>query len=96
MVTTNAWRPIETAPRDGTRILLWDSTKNLAVSGFWNTDPGIDTPNGYEPAWAWWVSNEDLVMWDGGPDDAPSYWQPLELPPECEAPQERSPSEPPQ
>jgi hypothetical protein len=76
------WRPIESAPRDGTAILLWDASKNVVVSGCWHNEPEHDSPiNGYEPGWAWWVSDEDTVMWDGGPDDIPTHWLPLPSPP---------------
>lgn len=33
-----AWQPIETAPRDGTRILLWDAERAEAVFGRWLDD----------------------------------------------------------
>jgi hypothetical protein len=75
------WQPIETAPRDGSRLLFWDSAKGLAISGSWHIDGGRDDPGGYVPPWAWWVSDEDVVMWDSGPDDAPSHWMPLREPP---------------
>lgn len=72
------WRPIETAPKDGTRILLYDAQKDIVISGCWYDEPIIDTPNAYEPGWAWWTADEDVIMWDSGPDDAPHYWAPLE------------------
>lgn len=76
------WNPIETAPKDGTRLLLWHKD-GYVVSGRWHSDPGIDNPNAYEPQWAWWVSDNEIVMWDGGPDDHPSHWMPMpELPKE--------------
>ncbi len=77
---TEEWRTIESAPQDGTRLLLWDAKKDIAVSGRWHHEPGIDTPNAYEPAWSWWVSDEDIIMWDGGPDDIPTHWKLLEPP----------------
>ena len=71
------WQPIDTAPKNGTRIILWDANKGVAISGGWHIDGGRDDPNGYEPPWSWWVSDEDLIMWDSGPDDAPTHWMPL-------------------
>ena len=76
------WMPIETAPKDGTRILLWDANKQIAISGCWHSDGGRDDPGGYEPAWAWWTADDDVLMWDGGPDDHPTHWQPLPEPPQ--------------
>jgi hypothetical protein len=71
------WEPIDTAPQDGTRILLYEVTMDVVVSGHWHVDPGIDTPDAYEPAWSWWVADNDVILWDGGPDDMPRYWAPI-------------------
>lgn len=74
------WQPIETAPRDGTRILLYDKTHDFAISGRWHIDAGRDDPGGHEPAWAWWVSDDGLAMWDNGPDDQPTHWAAFDPP----------------
>lgn len=79
--TGEGWRPIETAPRDGTRLLLWDSKREVAVSGCWHHEAGRDDPGGHEPSWSWWVSDNDTIMWDDGPDDKPTFWTPFTLPP---------------
>lgn len=34
--TPTDWQPMETAPRDGRWILLWDKLECLAVSGYWD------------------------------------------------------------
>lgn len=68
------WQPITTAPRDETHLLLWDAKHGVAVSGRWHNDPGRDDPLGYEPAWSWWVADNDIIIWEGGPDDAPTHW----------------------
>jgi hypothetical protein len=73
------WQPIETCPRDGTRVLFWDAKHDVAVSGCWHNDPGRDDPSGCEPAWSWWCCDDDLLMWDD-PCDVPKLWMPLELP----------------
>lgn len=77
----SVWRPIASAPRDGTRVLLYDKVKDIAVSGSWHSDPGTDTPLAYEPPWSWWVSDNDVVMWGDGPDDHPTHWMPMPEPP---------------
>jgi hypothetical protein len=69
------WLPISSAPMDGTSIILWDADRELAVSGCYHRDPGMDNPNGYEPAWEAWVSDEDLVIWES--EDEPTHWIPL-------------------
>lgn len=74
------WQPIETAPKDGTRVLLWDGAREVAVSGCWHHEPTIDTPSGYEPGWAWWTADHDVIVWDDGPDDGPIMWKPFTTP----------------
>jgi hypothetical protein len=37
-----AWRPISDAPRDGTRVLLWEPT--YAEVGWFDTEPQFDLP----------------------------------------------------
>lgn len=73
------WQPIETAPKDGMRVLLYDPKCDVAISGLWHDDPGKNTPDGYEPAWSWWVADDDLLLWDDG--TAPTHWMPLPPPP---------------
>lgn len=76
--TPSSWQPVETAPRDGTRILLWDEHRGVAISGFWHTDPGIRAPDEYAPPWSFWVADNNLIEWDG--IDYPIYWMPLHPP----------------
>lgn len=32
------WLPIETAPRDGRTLLLWDASREKAVFGYWSDE----------------------------------------------------------
>ena len=77
--TSTGWQPIETAPRDGTWILLWDDHLGLAVSGCWYDYPGINTPDDYEAPWSFWTADNDLIsFWVGGDDYySPTHWMPL-------------------
>lgn len=70
------WRSMESAPKDGTQILLWDERRKLAISGFYHRDPGQNNPNGYEPPWEAWLSDDDLVMWDDDQADI-TKWMPI-------------------
>lgn len=70
------WQPIDTAPKDGTRILLYDQTRDVVVSGCWHCEPEFNTHDGYEPAWSWWVSDDEVILWDC--DSAPSHWMQLD------------------
>lgn len=60
------WQPIETAPRDGTRVLLCGDPGNpeVVIGANWND---IVTPNCFHvPGWGYW--------W-------PTHWRPLPAPP---------------
>lgn len=64
------WRPIETAPKDGTHILLWPGLRRpaAAVVGAW-----LDTRGG--PCWY------DLAVGHHNGYWQPTHWQPMPLPP---------------
>lgn len=74
------WQPIETAPKDGTRILL-------AKIGATNAVPGLGI-KAREPH-VWWACtghwSEKWKNWNDGIEPCglagPNYWQPLPLPP---------------
>lgn len=75
------WKPIESAPRDGSRILVWGGT--LWSDSGWGTRFFLT-----EPDTAWW---KDGIMsgWCLGNDEAhdefiwaePTHWMPLPPPP---------------
>ena len=77
---STGWKPIESAPKDGTLILLWDKDLELAISGCWFNDAGIDTPDAFEPPCSFWSSSADLVEW--AELDNPTHWMPLPTPPQ--------------
>lgn len=67
------WQPIETAPRDGRRILLGDAYERFVAEGFWEADYG----DGY-----WCRANEH---WTDAHDTnlgMMTHWQPLPAPPD--------------
>lgn len=37
-VGCKSWRPIETAPKDGTEIILYEDFEPIICKGFWSTD----------------------------------------------------------
>lgn len=70
----DGWQPIETAPKDGTRVLLWYEWHDLPVVGdfrhgrWWSVHSlggNLAHPNGMD-----W---EEVVR--------PTYWRPLPAPP---------------
>lgn len=71
------WSPIDTAPKDGTEVLLWAGG---AISGYWTTER---EPNGNTPE-----PGEDGVWrgaWSGRPlylewHHKPTHWRPISPP----------------
>lgn len=62
------WKRIETAPKDGTRILVWERGRIFEVS--WG-DAFLADSNG--PIFGW--------MTEGTSEKHPSHWMPLPEPP---------------
>lgn len=63
--TMTSWQPIETAPRDGRRLLLWDASGDVAKFGCWS-----DKLNGWKTRWSFYAENPP-----------PTYWMEIEPPP---------------
>ncbi len=73
------WQPIETAPRDGTEILLHQAGWGRVMLG-WR---GSSMWHFYdEPHWSE-ALQEDIADINGWPDDkqGPTHWMPLPEPP---------------
>lgn len=64
--TEEGWQPIETAPRDGTRMLLW-VRGHLVMLGSW-------AGHGAYSGAAFWSNNVPIVP-------QPTHWLPLPQPP---------------
>lgn len=71
---TRGWQPIETAPRDGSRILL--RCGNTVTEGRWvqEIDPGAVQ---FVDCWQTFAAGRVRADW-------PDRWQPLPPPPEAE------------
>ena len=70
------WRKIETAPRDGTTVLVFGQPNNLVIDG--NTLVEYRAPARITAAWdaideAWCVSGGSWL----GPFVTPTHWMPL-------------------
>lgn len=67
----NEWQPIETAPKDGTEILLhyrqWCGTTGLVVSGHWESQEGRE----FEATWAHSLGWGDADRWQPVPAPPP-------------------------
>ena len=69
------WRPIETAPKDGTAIDGWDKTYNCRVTNMrWDHHVWRNGEPFGEKAWG--AATMD------GPAPNPSHWKPIPAPPE--------------
>jgi hypothetical protein len=80
-----SWQPIETAPKDGTSVLLMDNDQpglpggvadrcwsgNTAVAAWWGAEGGE------------WVCYMDMIE-DPISHFTPTHWQPLPDPPKAE------------
>ena len=73
---SEAWRPIATAPKDGTRVLLWCG-EEIEV-GYWSLTGWAGTPS-ERGAWIIYEARIDTI------ELHPTYWQPLPLPPNAES-----------
>ncbi len=70
---SNGWQPIETAPKDGTTILLNYSGMKAIRLGWWDDDRFAKKPH---PFFAW--PNCSKASARGNP---PTHWMPLPEPP---------------
>jgi hypothetical protein len=71
----SAWQPIETAPRDGSEIIL-GSAYGGVFAGFWS-----DVPN-YWGNFGWFEESDRAVCDATRKPYKPTHWQPLPAPPE--------------
>ena len=73
-----SWQPIETAPKDGTRILAFGKT--AAEIGGPSTFPQIEAASfcgeSDYPGFEWEIAGGGYANWM-----APTHWMPLPLPP---------------
>lgn len=75
--TDDGWQPIATAPRDGTRIDIWDPDCGgiRVADAYWS---------GGQKSGGWHAPNQDYDGMDGlYAKDGPTHWRPLPAPPAC-------------
>lgn len=78
------WRPIETAPKDGSEILL--GAAGRVTFGYWlkpSDVPRIKYQDGFAPEEEWDDFEPSWMSWDGGftEEAPPTHWMPLPAPP---------------
>lgn len=74
------WQPIATAPKDGTRILLYFPHNDVAIGGCWMEVTDGDWESGYKKWHEWVVDNELFFMDDDPAFCYPTHWVPLPAP----------------
>jgi hypothetical protein len=70
------WQKIETAPKDGRLVIVWESADRVYSASWWSAERWADE-NGGEPdeyQEGWFTDDEDEL--------GPFYWMPLPEPPE--------------
>jgi hypothetical protein len=68
------WRTIESAPRDGTRVDLWDRSGHRWTDAHWGVHYWRHGMPAGEPSWGRGTID--------GPAPDPTHWMPLPAPPE--------------
>lgn len=84
------WQPISTAPKDGTRILVWVPQSENVLSVYWDdrftfrfdekrADESTDYQGEYEGAW----TDDAVRSWGDQEKESyePTHWQPMLTPP---------------
>ena len=69
------WQPIETAPKDGTEVILWVPFKGIAINGHYGEVSDGDWESGYRTWMEWLIADE--LWFQEDPSQAPSHWMPL-------------------
>lgn len=79
LVSKSGWQPIETAPKDGTRIDLWMPSGRRVPNCFWGKpEHSCGEYEGYCdscPDHDGWIDSEDFMS--GYTDEEPTHWMPL-------------------
>lgn len=74
---TRRWQPIETAPKDATKIITFHGREMLGIS-YWGRSGRYNRAawQTYSTTHSAWFSVDHI--------DQPTHWMPLPLPPEAE------------
>ncbi len=81
------WKPIDTAPKDGTKVLIWNSVYDFCPIAWWGEKDGDDSifygwnfEGGHSPCCS---CEDDFIGWNEDIDEGfmPTHWMPLPEPP---------------
>ena len=73
------WQPIETAPKDGTRIMLWEQYSDVPFVGWWMAGGHWTVSHEHVDAKGGW---EGAIVVDRIEQKFITHWMPLPTPPE--------------
>jgi hypothetical protein len=71
------WQPIETAPKDGTNIMVYCPRLGVCCPATWNDDKYAKKRRPYWTHWGQSIWGVSLVR-----EDQPTRWMPMPQPPE--------------
>lgn len=74
------WQGIETAPKDGTRVLIF-SEGHVCIA-YWSEDAYFGETEYARPGWQ--IFNCEMDHWYSVATETPTHWQPLPEPPKGE------------
>lgn len=86
----NQWQPIETAPRDGTRILVYVPDSENVLSVYWDAEftfrydeakASVDEKYAGEHDGAWTDDAVESFAYEEKASYSPTHWMPLPDPP---------------
>ncbi len=70
------WQPIETAPKDGTEVLLSNPTDGYVLIGHF-VAPCSVLPDSPDDEQDWYTTEGDYLGTVGNSSTAPTHWMPL-------------------
>lgn len=74
------WHPIETAPKDGTRVMIFvpEFDPQQYVAEYGST---ADLPKDHEDYWEGWCFSDEILINHCKEEPEPTHWMHLPLPP---------------
>ena len=73
------WQPIETAPKDGTHVILW--IEGSAIEGQWDSQTRNDGTSYGPGTWEVLILPSHGCGCCSNENDPPTHWMPLPTPP---------------
>jgi hypothetical protein len=78
----NSWQPIETAPKDGTCILVWDGSEINTAEWRCANDFEVVRHRFLSKTYGWYIPYSEQDEQGGAVDVQATHWMPLPEPPQ--------------